>query len=158
MQLVSVMNRADRRRILAEAREAIASVDRTLARAALRDLPAEPREWRLPEPEPPKRQRGLDTMPVTNHSTTDWSGWERWLAAHLQRERTLTNKSVGFAIGKMLREQREECKQELSAEVRQLRIELSNLETTLAELRSIIASERAPVIDLPALPPRSRTN
>jgi hypothetical protein len=39
-----------------------------------------------------------------------------------------------------------------------LRIELSNLETTLTELRSIIAAERAQVIDLPAWLSPSRTN
>ena len=49
-------------------------------------------------------------------------------------------------------------KRELEDEVRRLRIELSNLETTLAELRSVIASERAQVIDLPAWLSRSRTN
>ena len=159
MQLVIIMNRADRRRILAEASEAIASVDRTLARAALRDLPAEPREWRLPEPVPEPRRRGLDTRAVpADHSTIDWSQWEEWLRVRLMAERKLMRRAVGEAIGQLLAQQREERKHELEDEVRRLRIELSNLESTLVELRSIIASERAQVIDLPAWPSPIRTN
>jgi hypothetical protein len=78
--------------------------------------------------------------------------------SHLRRERELTNKSVGSAIADLLREQRDQYKQELSAEVRQLRIELTNLETTLAELRSVMASERAQVVDIPSPLSRVRSN
>jgi hypothetical protein len=54
------------------------------------------------------------------------------------------------AIGRVIAQERKEHKRELEDEVCWLRIELSNLETTLAELRSIIASEPATVIDMPS--------
>jgi len=81
-----------------------------------------------------------------------------WLAAHLQRERTLTNKSVGEAISQLLEKEREEYRQQLSAEIRELKIELTNLEIMLSDLRSVMASERASVIDMPSPLTRSRTN
>ena len=81
-----------------------------------------------------------------------------WLAAHLQRERTLTNKSVGEAISQLLEKEREEYRQQLSTEIRELKIELTNLEITLSELRAVMASERAQAIDMPSPLTRSRTN
>jgi hypothetical protein len=99
---------------------------------------------------PPIEQAGDGLeFKTTVTETQDWSGWERWLQRHLQRERELTNESVGSALAAMLKEEREQSKQELSDEIRKLRIELTNLETTLAELKGIIASERAGVIDTP---------
>jgi hypothetical protein len=85
----------------------------------------------------------------SEHRESDWSGWEDWLAARLKREREVTYAGVGSAIAEMLKEERDEYKKELSAEVRQLRIELANLEATLSELRSLMAAERGQVIDTP---------
>jgi hypothetical protein len=41
-------------------------------------------------------------------------------------------------------------KQQLSEEIRELRIEIASLESTLAELRIAVNAERGKVIDLPA--------
>ena len=42
---------------------------------------------------------------------------------------------------------RKEARDELSEELRKLRIELAEAQTTLAELRQVLASERAKVVD-----------
>jgi Virulence-associated protein E len=34
------------------------------------------KEWRLPEPELPKRERGLDTSPAP--AEPDWTAWNAW--------------------------------------------------------------------------------
>jgi hypothetical protein len=58
--------------------------------------------------------------------------------------------AVGEEISKMLDHDRQEAKSDLETSVRALRIEIAALETTLTEVRSLVASERARVVDLPA--------
>ena len=58
----------------------------------------------------------------------------------------------------MLDHDRQEAKSDLETSVRALRIEIAALETTLTELRSLAASERARVVDLPGSPLRPRSH
>jgi hypothetical protein len=76
----------------------------------------------------------------------------------LQAERKLMQRAVGDAISLLLEKERDEHRRELQDEIKSLRIELTNLEATLAELRALTASERAQVIDIPSPLARSRTN
>ena|SRR5215472_17668858 len=64
----------------------------------------------------------------------------------------------GEEIRKMLDHDRQEAKSDLETSVRALRIEIAALETTLTELRSLVASERARVVDLPGSPLRPRSH
>jgi hypothetical protein len=75
---------------------------------------------------------------------------EAWLTTRLQKEREFVLSVVGKALGEVVGQAHKDARLELSEEVRKLRIELSNLETTLAELRQIVASERAKVVDMPS--------
>jgi hypothetical protein len=98
-----------------------------------------------PKPERSRPERGLDTdLPALIDAK---------VAEAIATEREFVLECVGEAIGEMLAEERKAAKVELSDEVRRLRIELSNLETTIAEIRGIIAAEAqrssATVIDLP---------
>jgi hypothetical protein len=102
---------------------------------------------------PAKNRHGasLDTAPEP-----DWSEWEVWLRSHLKRERAFLLEVVGSAIGEIVRKQHQEAKNELADAVRGLRIELAEAQTTIHELRAVIASERAQVVDMPSpLRPRS---
>jgi hypothetical protein len=144
----------DRQRILDEAYATIARVD-----AATRDLEerrvvnllhVDPdadraRLERLRRTLPPKAERGLDTRPPD---------LDERIAAAVLAERATVLEIVGQTLGEMLGEQHQIAKAELSDEVKRLRLELSNLETTITELRGIIANEAqrssATVIDLPS--------
>ena len=53
-------------------------------------------------------------------------------------------------MAKIVAKAHENAREELSEEVRKLRIELCETQTTLNELRSVIASEKAQVVDLPS--------
>ena len=52
--------------------------------------------------------------------------------------------------GQIVAKAHENAREELSEEVRKLRIELCETHTTLNELRSVIASDKARVVDLPS--------
>jgi hypothetical protein len=90
-------------------------------------------------------------------AATDWSGWETWVQARIadalvEERRTLIETLVaivGDALGQSLSRERKHHRRDLEAEVRQLRIELCNLESTLAELRTVLAADKAKVIELP---------
>jgi hypothetical protein len=75
--------------------------------------------------------------------------WQDWIEQRLAQEREHVIALLGEVIGASCRRQRREAKQELSDELRSLKIEVANLETTLAELRTVVSAERAKVIDLP---------
>ena len=97
----------------------------------------------------PKRERGLDTSP----RDADWTAWDRWADARIQaaliEQQQFLLVTVGEALGEYVAEQRKAVKRELSDELRQLRIELAETQTTISELRSVLAAERG-AIDMPS--------
>ena len=98
----------------------------------------------MPQPEQPRPERKLDTARPDLFA---------WVEQRLQSERKLILEAVGEAIGEMLAEQHRNAKTALQDEVRQLKIELCELQTTLAELRQVLARERR----LESLPQLART-
>jgi hypothetical protein len=88
------------------------------------------------------------------------------LAEMVAAERAFVLETVGQAIGEMLAEEHKLAKEALSGEVRLLRIELTNLEATVAELRTVIANEAKrgeaqrndDTADVPQLPVRRDLN
>src|SRR5262245_44520601 len=72
----------------------------------------------------------------------DWSGWERWLRERLDEERKFMLEVVAQALGEALGKARQNSRNELADEVRRLRLELCEAQTTLAELRQILTAER----------------
>jgi hypothetical protein len=154
MDMVSKYSDADRERILRQARATLA------AAPAAYEPPPEVRYKRHDPPEPeqdPEPWPRLDTAPV------DWPAWisaqiDAALAAERETLLAIMAQSIGTTLRRSLTKERREQKAELEDEVRSLRIELTNLESTLAELRTVIASERARVIDLPALQLRRAAN
>src|SRR5262249_6872960 len=109
-----------------------------------------------------ERQRRPETTPHAPEPATDaqrdaeTAQWEAWLTTRLQEEREFFLSVIGKALGGVVSQAHKDARLELSEEVRKLRIELSNLETTLNELRAVIALEKARVVDLPS--PLRRVN
>jgi hypothetical protein len=160
------MTEEERARILAEARENVRLRDFPNATNVHADPPPQRvseelrREWKRPEPEPKKRERGLDTAPAVE---PDWSGWEAWADAKInnaiQEERTFLIETIGQALGEMLEKEREEHRKALRLEVAEMRLELVKLRTVLAEYRAFSADGGRSVLDLPnPLSLRTRTN
>ncbi len=111
----------------------------------------------LPEP----TRRRLDTTPA-NTAQTDaahWQRWEDWLAARLATERATTlaavTEIVGNALGETLGDVVERERARLDRELRQMRLETAKLDSVVAALNEVVASEKAKVLDLPQLPRRN---
>jgi hypothetical protein len=69
---------------------------------------------------------------------------------HIADERAFMLAVVGGALGEALDELRKDAKNELSDRLRELRVDMCELQTTLAELRQVIAADRSgKVLDLP---------
>jgi hypothetical protein len=100
----------------------------------LKEDPLEMWERNMPKPEPEPRVRKLDTgRGPTIH---------QWIEERLESEREFILEVVGRTLGELLDEQLERQKTALQDEVRELKIEICSLETTLCELRQVIAKER----------------
>jgi|RhiMethySRZTD1v2_1073278.scaffolds.fasta_scaffold1656579_1 hypothetical protein len=105
-----------------------------------------------------RRERRLDPT----EREPDWDAWNRRCDARIQSALADQQKFlltvVGEALGKHVAKERKAMKRELAEEVRLLRIELAEAQTTISELRSVLAAERNAPIDLPALPTRRGLN
>ena len=73
-----------------------------------------------------------------------------WLERRLEQERELTWKAVGEAIAEMLHQQRKQAKRDLADEIRQLRIETTELGSVVHLLRAAMAEIGKPV-DAPTI-------
>jgi hypothetical protein len=94
----------------------------------------------MPKPEPMRPERGLDTAPID---------YERMMDAKIAAERRFMIEVVAEALVEKFAEERKAAKAELSDQVRSLPLELAETQTTLAELRTVLATERSKVLDLP---------
>jgi hypothetical protein len=100
--------------------------------------------------------------PAASHSAAAgddrWAGWERWLRAHLDGERVLTDASIGAIVRDItdgtlaVADALEDKVLNLRTEVRELKAEVARLTTIVSDLR--LAQASTPV-DLPRLPLRS---
>jgi hypothetical protein len=131
---------AERERILREARE---TLDRPME---CYEPPAGKAHEPPPETEP---------EPWPKLDTADWSGWEAWVSrrvsAALAAERKTIIKIVASALAEFVGTERAK----LRDEIHEQRIEQAKLSSALAELHTLLSSERAKtIIDLPALPLR----
>lgn len=85
---------------------------------------------------------------VTPAEPVDWS---RVIDERIMRERKFLIEVMGRALGEKLEDERAALKADRADEIRQLKIEVANLETTVAELRQLLATDRAKA----ELPPRA---
>ena len=77
--------------------------------------------------------------------------YEGRINERLAQERERSVELLSQVIGESWRRQRRENKRELNDELRSVKIEICNLETTLAELRTVVSAERSDkIINLPA--------
>jgi hypothetical protein len=83
-------------------------------------------------------------------AATSHAGWEAWLRDRLDAERAFVLECVGTALGEALRKERAVAKCELTSEVRSLRIELTEANEVIGELRKAIAAGKrsGEIIDL----------
>lgn len=89
-----------------------------------------------PKPEPPERERGLDTAPI------DWNGR---IAAAFAAEREYQHELLAHLIADI----RAETSDDLKIATRSLAAEVADLRAKFAELRLALADERGKAIDLP---------
>ncbi|WP_027528045.1 hypothetical protein [Bradyrhizobium sp. Ec3.3] len=93
----------------------------------------------------------LDTRSPSNSEADPWAGWNTWaeskIANALAKERAVVLEAIAEEINNAVTEAHDH----LAGEVKSLRIECTQLQETITELRSIIKSEKAKVIDLPNL-------
>jgi hypothetical protein len=123
--------------------------------------------WRasMPPPEPPKRERGLDTAPTPQ---VDWSAV---IHGALKAERTLTTESVGGALGEVrnalldeFEAAIEKVRAEFRREVDQLREQFSqarevqSLRTELVEIKALLTARSRKPAAPPQLPAVAASN
>jgi hypothetical protein len=147
------MNNEQRERVMDEARRNLAQLAAFAPGQRIPDDPAPQRldesarrEWQLPEPEPPKPERGLDINPQAT-----WDAWNAWadqkIAAAIAIEREFLLTVVGEGLGEMLEQQRKA----MSAEAQELRLELTRLQAVLAEYHALLSVDhhRSAPLDIP---------
>ena len=144
-ELVTTMTDEERNEILNQAFRNI-SVEREAKSDHGLNLDEDPLEmWErnMPQPEPEPPQRKLDTGRGPNIY--------QWIEQRIQAEREFILEVAGQAIGEMLDEQHKAAKSALQDEVRELKIEICDLQVTLAELRQVMAQERKQLDHSPQL-------
>lgn len=113
----------------------------------------ERREWRLPEVEPPPRERKRDTSPV------DWSSV---IDQRIAAEHAFMAQVIAEVVATLADRQAEaiaDAVRPLQSELAQVRVEAAEQKVTVCELRLTLSEQLAgKTIDLPALPLRSRAN
>jgi hypothetical protein len=119
-----------------------------------------------PKPEPPPRQRRLDT------SEPDWSAWNNWCDSRIDARRSFDRAVLVELVAElkaMIEDQDEKLKVQAenirslelklaelvgandlrSAEERHTGVKLAEHQIAIAELRRLVNAEQAKVIDLP---------
>jgi hypothetical protein len=154
----------DKLRIMGEARanlERLQDIEKLTAerqeRAYERDAFETWRRQQPEEPEPPPPEPKLDTR---RHNNNEWADWERWCDARCDAriERALVAErakmmaafeGVAEGVSDLLLQERRATRNDLAEQIKSLRLEVTALEETLTELKSINSSERAKIIDMP---------
>jgi hypothetical protein len=80
-------------------------------------------------------------------ASEDWSGWDRWLGAHLGIARRDLLDTVSKALGEIIGTERAAMRQERDAEMLKLRAELAELKGRVDTLLGLLT--KGDVIDLP---------
>jgi len=112
----------------------------------------ERREWKLPEPEPPPRERGLDTSPVN---------WSSVIDQRIADARGYLLEVITETVAELAERQRDaidDAMRPLRAELCELKISNAELRVANAALREQLSAGDDSTIDLPALPLRGRAN
>lgn len=157
-----VMTDAERRRILAEARQTL----ETPVEAYV--PPAEPllvRKRHDPPPEERERPRMTEgemrrqrQAAAAQHSDS----WNRWLDARLEErltaERATICEIIAGSLAEVVGRAVEKERGNFYAQVRELKEQTIKLETALEHLRGLLALEQSRTLDLPALPTRREIN
>jgi hypothetical protein len=93
-------------------------------REARRDRGEEPAMWVTPDERPRRRK----TFATPTQQTADWSGWDRWCKAHIERtlaEQPIFSKAQISAIGEALSTIRTELRKEIGEQLGQLRADMA---------------------------------
>jgi uncharacterized protein YlxW (UPF0749 family) len=97
--------------------------------------------------------RRLDTR---SNSTPNWDAWNEWADAKIANALAVERKAIVELLASEMSKALDDAYNDLAEEARSLRIEVTALQDTVEQLRSIIKSEKAKVIDLPNLLRRAK--
>ena len=162
-QLVTSMTEDEKREVLRRARaivergqpQALSRADNDMLEKRRRDMP----EHHEPEPEPYREPDAVRARRLAAEHERAWSEWfDNKFDRRIGEERDTVFEIVAQALAQALDEERRDTRQELHEEVKALRTELAEVTTIVGELRQVIASEQARVVDLPPLPLVPRVN
>jgi hypothetical protein len=68
----------------------------------------------------------------------DWSGWEKWIASHLEMQHEVVLEIMGQALA----EERQRARREVADTMKELRGEFDALRNEISGLRTLLTSER----------------
>jgi hypothetical protein len=119
------MDRHERLAMIDKLQEANArTLDDMAVREAQRMAGQESRSWTLPEPEPPKRQAPANLSAAELEQLRSRQ-WDAWVQAHIARALAQHDKVRLAAMGAALGMMRKQLREEIAAEVGQLRAEVT---------------------------------
>jgi len=93
-----------------------------------------------------------DSLVYKTHDDADWSGWERWIAGHLDIERRRMQDEVVdglLAVEKDMREEMVEALMRRDREISDLRAEVAECKGMLAATLQLLGNKSADIVDLP---------
>jgi hypothetical protein len=133
-ELVKDMTEEERQAIL---EEAMATVERLQFTEPRHNAPDEDAllRWKRGMPrEEPKRERGLDTIQSHDDGQNiDWSGWERWIAAHLRNAMEEQKRFQRALLTELIVRMREEREQDIEKLRASFAEQLNALKAELAQ-------------------------
>jgi hypothetical protein len=88
-----------------------------------------------------------------------WAEWERWIRAHLDREREVTDAAILDAVKEIVgvtskfADAVDDALVRTCEKIHGLEIQVAKMESANTELRAALSAERSGVVDLPRMPP-----
>jgi dihydroneopterin aldolase len=136
------MDNAQRRYIMAEARETLSRLQREDLARDVNALPHPVETWKT-RADARMAARAAASAELAAPSEVDWSAIDERIEAHLSRERKMLCEALGNEVAELLNEERQSTMRAHREELRELKLEVAKLSSECAELRALLAVERS---------------
>jgi hypothetical protein len=101
-----------------------------------------------------ERERRQQRREERHHQQADWSHWDRWADARIAIAIAHERKILCTTMAAEVRKAIDQIYDDIGDEVRQLRLEITELKATLEasfeQLRSVVKSDNAKVVEMPS--------